>query len=81
MSLFDKNTRGKYDKRSLVDDIYKEQSDKEISELEKAAERVDAYERMKARRKRRGRRCAKSALAVIILMSVGEKVLQYISTP
>ncbi len=77
MSLFDKNTRGKYDKRSLVDDIYKEQSDKEISELEKAAERVDAYERMKARRKRRCLVRTGAVTLILFVLTLGVVFLGY----
>ena len=77
MSLFDKNTRGKYDNSSLVDDIYKEQSDKEISELEKAAERVDAYERMKSRRKRRGLLRGGAVILILCMLTLGVALLGY----
>lgn len=50
---FKKRTPDKYETENLVDEIYGRRIEEEISEIESNAERVEAYEKMKSRKKRR----------------------------
>ena len=54
MSLFRKDASRNVREESLVEDIYGRQTEKEISEIERNAERMEAYERMRSRKRRRG---------------------------
>lgn len=54
MGLFRKQSPRDNEGESLIDDIYGRQTEREISEIEQNAERVEAYERMRSRKRRRG---------------------------
>jgi hypothetical protein len=50
---FKKRTPDKYEVENLVEEIYGRQIEEEISEIEFNAERVEAYEKMKSRKRRK----------------------------
>lgn len=77
MPKMNRNTRDEQKNGSIVDDIYREHSDKEISELEKAAERIDAYERMKARRRKRGLLRSGGVFLLLFVLTLGVVFLGY----
>ncbi len=70
MGLFRKRTPPGYDGESLIEDIYGRQTEKEISEIEQNAERVEAYERMRSRKKRKGFLRVASILLLMTVLTV-----------
>ncbi len=67
MGLFKKQDPHGYEGESLIEEIYGTRTEREISEIEKNAERVEAYEMMRSRKRRRG---FLRAFAVIMLLTV-----------
>lgn len=72
MSLFRKRPSmeySQYEDESLIEDIYGRQRDKEISEIEQNAERVEAYERMRSRKRRKGFLRVASVLLLMFVLT------------
>ncbi|MBE6708846.1 MAG: FtsQ-type POTRA domain-containing protein [Ruminococcaceae bacterium] len=67
MGLFKKQAPHGYEGESLIEEIYGSRTEREISEIEKNAERVEAYEMMRSRKRRRG---FLRAFAIILILSV-----------
>lgn len=66
MGLFKKQAPHGYEGESLIEEIYGTRTEREISEIEKNAERVEAYEQMRSRKRRRG---FLRAFAVVLLLT------------
>lgn len=77
MKLFGKRFPDMYESESLVDEIYGKQTEREISELESDAERLDAYERMKSRKRRKGFFRAACAVLLLSVLTVAVAYIGY----
>lgn len=77
MKLFRKRFPDMRESESLVDEIYGEQTEREISELESDAERLEAYERMKSRKRRRGFFRAVCAVLLLCVLTVAVGYVGY----
>ena len=65
MGLLKKQAPHGYEGESFIEEIYGTRTEREISEIEKNAERVEAYEQMRSRKRRRG---FLRAFAVVLLL-------------
>jgi len=75
MGLFKKRSPDKYEGENLIEEIYGRQTEREISEIESRAERVEAYEKVRSRKKRR---TFLRAAGIVLLLGVLTLFVVYI---